>query len=274
MTTAIDEASLVDGAKGGHRAAFDALVADALPKIRGVVWRMIGHREDTEDVVQAALTKAWQAIGTFDGRSAFSTWAVAIATRAAIDHLRGQTRWRRESQIAYANLCASDETLQGEVVGTMMEPEFTFDVREHVAYCFICVGRSLPPDEQAVLVLRDVMEFSSREAANVLGTTESVMRHRLAAARQSMEHQYEGLCALIAKTGMCHQCTGLAKAAEAVGAKATAMPDVDGMAARMEALREADPVGGRTRALHDLFFRRCKEVEDGGRGSTVPGDCG
>lgn len=266
--------SLIDRAKAGDRAAFDELAGEALPKLRGFLWRMIGHPEDSEDLVQTALIKAWENIQSFEGRSKFSTWLIAIASRAALDHLRAQKRWRRESQIAYANLCGASEEWQGELFGAMMEPEFVFDAKEHIAYCFVCVGRSLPPDEQAALVLCDVMEFSNREAANVLGTTESVLRHRLSAARHSMVGKYDGLCALVSKTGMCHQCAGLGQAAEAVGAHKTELPDVDSFARRMEIVRTVDPAKRRTEPLHNVFFRRCKEVEEKGIGDIVPGDCG
>ncbi len=266
-------ATLTERLQSGDRAAFDAAVATAMPKLKGFLWRMIGHPEDCEDLAQAALAKAWSGIAGFDGRSAFSTWLIAIAGRTAIDHLRAQKRWRRESQIAYANLCATSEEWQGEVIASMMEPEFVFDAKEHVAYCFVCIGRSLPPDEQATLVLRDVMDFSNREAADVLGISESVLRHRLAAARTSMEGRYEGLCALVNKNGMCRQCSGLGQAADAVGAAKTPLPDVDTLAKRMQAVRGVDPAKRRARPLHDVFFRRCKQVEAAGMGSTVPEDC-
>ena len=210
---------------------------------------------------------------TFGQRSTFSTWVISIATRVAIDHLRAQKRWRRESQIAYANLCASDETMQSEIAGAMMEPEFLFDAREHIAYCFVCIGRSIAPDEQAALVLRDVMDFSNREAANVLGITDSVLRHRLSAAREQMERRYDGLCALISKTGICHQCEGLGLAAEAMGGKRTTLPDIDSMAARIAEVRAVNPAARNDGALHDIFFRRCKQIEGGGLGSTTPNDC-
>jgi len=267
------EADLINQARGGDRKAFDRLAAGSMPMLNGYLWRMVGHPEDCEDLAQKSLAKAWEAIGRFDGRSKFSTWLIAIANRTAIDHLRAQKRWRRESQIAYANLCAASQEWQGEAVGPMMEPEFVFDAKEHIAYCFVCIGRSIPPDEQAALVLRDVMEFSNREAADALGTTESVLRHRLATARQTMEHRYDGLCALVSKTGMCHQCAGLGMAAEAMGGRKTELPDVDGFAKRLEAIRMVDPGKRRCASLQDVFFRRTKEVEEKGIGSTVPEDC-
>lgn len=273
MIMAKEAGTLEQRAQNGERAAFDALVRDCLPKLRAVVWRMVGHPEDCDDIVQSSLLKAWENIGRFAGRSKFSTWVISIATRAAIDHLRAKKRWRRESQIAYANLCASDTELQGEIAQVMMEPEFVFDAREHIAYCFVCIGRSIAPDEQAALVLRDVMDFSSREAANVLGVSDSVMRHRLAAAREQMEQRYDGLCALISKTGICHQCEGLARAAETMNGRRVSVPDVDSFASRIAQIRAVDPDQRKDRVLHDVFFRRCKGVEEDGLGSTTPEHC-
>ena len=268
-----NELALVESARAGSKTSFDGLALSALPKMRAVIWRLIGHPEDCEDVLQTALMKAWQGLAKFDGRAAFSTWASAIAARAAIDHLRSETRWRRESQIAFANLCAGSEVLQGEIMAPMMAPEFTFDTKEHVAYCFVCIGRSLEPEEQAALVLGDVMEFSAREAAEALNLTDSVFRHRLSAARRSMEERYEGLCALVSKTGMCHQCEGLAAAAKAVGGSATALPDVDTLADRLGVVRGVDPERRQSQTLHNAFFRRCKRIEEEGAGGIVPEQC-
>ncbi|MGP1394659.1 MAG: RNA polymerase sigma factor [Inquilinaceae bacterium] len=275
MTVTDDEARLVEQAQRGVEPAFDALVRAALPRMRGVVIRLIGHPEDTEDIVQQALLKAWRGIGGFRRASTFSTWITGIAVRLAIDHLRAAKRWRREAQVAYANLCAESEELSGEVMGAFGAPDFSFEVREHVAYCFTCVGRSLPPDEQAALVLRDVLDLSNREASNVLGTSEAVLRHRLAAARKAMEDRYEGLCALVNKQGICHQCKGLSDVAAMAGGAPAPLPDIDGLAQRMAIVRSADPVCGRTRALHDVFWRRTKEIEEAELGSTEPiSDCG
>lgn len=87
----------------------------------------------------------------------------------------------------------------------MRDPGFAFDVREHIAFCFTCVGRSLPPEQQAAIVLREVFEYSNREAARIAGVTESVLRHHLSAGRKSMKETYDGLCALVGKQGMCRQ---------------------------------------------------------------------
>jgi RNA polymerase sigma-70 factor, ECF subfamily len=253
----------------GDRAVFDRLVVAALPRVRAVVRRMIGHPEDSDDVLQEALVNAWRAYPAFRGDAAFSTWLTTIASRQAVDFLRRSKRWRAEAQIAYANVAAVDETLGGEIGSTFAAPDFSFEVREHVAYCFACVGRSLPPDEQAALVLGDVADMSARDAARVLGVSESVFRHRLAAARQAMRDRYENLCALVSKTGMCHQCKGLRESA-AEGRRGGPIPDVADYADRLAVVRSASFAEGKAVALHDIFWRRTREIEATGLGSTAP----
>lgn len=119
----------------------------------------------------------------------------------------------------------------------------------------------------AALVLRDVMELSAREAASVLGTCDSVLRHRLSASRTAMTERFEDLCALVSKTGICHQCAGLRMLAPE-DRRGGPFPDVAMLADRAAAVREAAP--GSMSALHAVFWRRTAEIEAAGLGSTPP----
>jgi RNA polymerase sigma-70 factor (ECF subfamily) len=259
---------------GGARAAFDRQAAEALPRVRGIVRRMIGHPEDSEDILQEALANAWERYDSFRGEAKFSTWLTTIASRLAVDHLRKAKRWRPEAQIAYANLSAVDDAYQGEIMGAYAAPDFSFEVREHIAYCFACVGRSLPADEQVALVLGDVADMSNRDAANALGVSESVFRHRLSAARRAMRDKYENLCALVSKTGICHQCKGLREISPE-DKRGGPIPDIDEVTERLAVVRGGDFSGGKSAALHDIFWRRTKEIEEEGKGSITPdSDCG
>ncbi len=263
---------LISRAKQGDKAAFSRLVDKELPKLRRISRRMIGHPDDAEDILQDALIKAWTGIGQFEARAAFSTWVASIVARTAVDYLRKQKRWRTEAQVAYANLCAGSDELSGEVIAATSAPDFAYEVKEHISYCFSCVGRSLPPDEQAALVVRDVLGLSAREASNVLGVSDSVLRHRLATARAAMQEKYQGLCALVSKQGICHQCSGLKMLAPAQK-QGGPFPDIATYADRMAIVRTAEP--GSMTELHDVFWRRTKEIEDAGDGSIEPeSDCG
>ncbi|MEZ5668326.1 MAG: RNA polymerase sigma factor [Alphaproteobacteria bacterium] len=279
MTTAIDapageEAALVAAARRHDRAAFDRLAAQHQRRLRAVVRRLVGHPDDTDELVQEALLRAWRSIADFRGDSAFGTWLCAIGARAAVDHLRGQRRWRARSQVAYANECAKSEDLAGAVGMALFSADHMYEAREHIAYCFTCVGRSLAPEDQAALVLRDVMDFGNREAAEALGISQGALRGRLTRARAEMTAAYDGLCALVNKTGACWQCKGL-RDASPEGRKGEEPPAIADYQDRVGIVRAADVDRGRTQALHDACWRGTKRVEDEGRGSTEPeSDCG
>jgi RNA polymerase sigma-70 factor (ECF subfamily) len=272
--THTDEKSLLAAARSKDRAAFDALVRQNERKLRAVIRRLVGHPDDTDDLVQDTLLKAWHAMAGFRGESAFGTWLCTIGTRAAIDHLRQQTRWRVRSQVAYANECAKSADLWGDIAAAFDAPEFVYEAREHLAYCFTCVGRSLPPEDHAALVLRDVMDFTNAEAARALDLSEGALRGRLTSARATMTEAYDGLCALVNKTGVCYQCKGLRDAAPE-GKKGGPVPTVASFEDRLAIARAADVDGGASQRLHDASWRRTQQIEDDQRGSAEPEtDCG
>lgn len=246
-------------AKAGDRAAFDRLVAPHLGRLRAVGIRMLGHPDEAADVVQETLLSAFRQLATFRGDASFSTWLVRIATHESIDVLRRRGRWRLDAQLLSKNDCV-DETsaLHGDLNAAVAEPGFVYDVREHIAFCFTCIARSLDPEVEASLVLCDVLDLTNREAADVLGISESVHRHRLSAARAHMQNAFDGLCALVSKTGACHQCSELRDGAR----EDRRGPDVPDLASppperwrrRLAIVKEADP-SGRSAALHELLFR-------------------
>lgn len=259
-------------ARAGDATAFAELLRPLESRLKHVVRKMVGHPEDCEDVLQNAMIKAWKGLGGFHEESGFATWLTSITTRAAIDFLRSQKRWRPESQVAYANLCSQSEELSGEVLAQFSAPDFAYEVREHISYCFTCVGRSLPPDELAALVLRDIVDMPTRDAATALGISDSVLRHRLAAARSSMQEKYEGLCSLVSKRGVCYQCKGLQMIAPE-DRRGGPIPDLDDFNDRCAVVRSCKTTS--MEELHTIFWRNTKRMEEDGLGSVEPeSDCG
>jgi RNA polymerase sigma-70 factor (ECF subfamily) len=264
-----EDPALLAHAVAGDREAFDQLIVMHLPRLRAVVRRMVGHPEDTDDVVQESLLRAWNARGTFRSDARFGTWLCAIGTHAAIDHLRSRKRWRPRAQVAYANACLEREDLGMEVGSTLGAPDFTYEVREHIAFCFSCVGRSLEPEEQAALLLTEVLELKGREAADALAMSESVFRHTLASARQRMTTTYEGLCTLVNKTGVCYQCQGLREGTHAAG-RGAEPPALRTLDERIGIVRSSNVDTGISQRLHDIFWRRISEIEGRADTSVIP----
>lgn len=247
---------------------FEAMYAEQRDAVRGYVHRMIGHPGDADDLVQTTALKAYERRTTLRSEAAFRSWLFRIATTTCLDFLRKQKRWRPLSQAYAERECAENQMLRDEVIATTKDPEFAFDVHEHMAFCLTCVGRSLDPAHQAALVLREIAGFSNQEAADIVGVSESVLRHHLAAARRSMEDTYEGLCALVSKSGICHQCAGF-RAATTEARRGPALPVLDQApdrwAARLDAARQRHFAGGVSQSLHDLLFARIRRIESSGR---------
>jgi RNA polymerase sigma-70 factor, ECF subfamily len=259
-----DEAHLLERARTGDRVAFDALVAPHLPKLRSFLHRLVAHPDDAEDLAQDATLQAFRKLAGFRGESAFGTWLFAIAHRLALTHLRTRKqRWPTTIQLEMHDRAAASEAFGAELGGEIGRADFHYEVNEHIAYCFSCVGRSLDPEESAAIILREVLGLPNHEAAKIVDLSESTFRHRLSAARRTMTDAFDGMCALINKQGTCHQCSTLrgmcpsdrqGSPVELLGEAAS--EDADALfARRVAAVRGANVVDGTTARMHAVMLR-------------------
>ncbi len=268
------ELALVDQAQQGDEQAFAALVEPWRRPLFGYIYRMVTHRADAEDLLQDVLVRVLQNLPQFRREARFKSWLFGIATHLCLDHLRRKKRWRVEGQLEAEQAASQNEDAHNRIAATLAHPDFVFEIREHIAHCFSCVARSLDPEEQAALMLREVLGFSAEEGAKLMGLSEPVFRHRLASARQAMTTAYEGLCQLINKTGPCWQCRGLREfSPEANRGKdlvqITVKPGIaitseSLLDARLEIVRSADLEHGCSRPLHEYFFEGMTRQEEQG----------
>lgn len=259
---------LLAAAVAGDRSAFDELAGPVLGPLRSFILRMVAHVDDAEELTQDVLVKAHQGLGAFRADASFKTWLFSIATRTVIDHLRKKKRWSVEAQNKAAAAMYDDPEVVAQFGAATAEPDFVFSVREHIAFCFSCLGRSLEPVQSAVLQLREVYGFQNREAAKMLEMSESVFRHHLASARAAMQEAYEGLCALVNKTGVCYQCSGLRDLAapEKRGEALVAIGTVDQSREerfneRLRIVRDADLADGTSAPMHRVLFKFVGSLE-------------
>src|SRR5271156_2202887 len=200
------EKTLVSRAQQGDQVALGSLVEPWQQPLFRYIYRMVSLRQDAEDLLQDVLVRVLEGIRTYRGEARFKSWLFGIATHVCLDHLRAKKRWRVEAQLMGEQETDGDPAQFKGLLVFMRQPGFKYEIREHIAFCFSCLARTLPPEEQAALLLAEVIGFSGNECASILGVSEPVFRHRLAAGRAKMTGDYEGLCALINKSGICHQC--------------------------------------------------------------------
>src|SRR5262245_34250876 len=180
-----DETATIRKAQAGDRRAFDRLVSAHLPQVWATVYRMIRHREDTEDVVQEVFVTAHRALKDFRGDSKLSTWLHRIAVSRALNHLdRAQERLRRVSDPIDA--APAVDAFRGT-----RGPLHALEAKELMSRLAACFEK-LPAAFRAVLALRDAHEKTYEEIAAIVGIELGTVRSRLARARGSLKDCIEG----------------------------------------------------------------------------------
>jgi RNA polymerase sigma-70 factor (ECF subfamily) len=266
------EVDLIRRAQEGDKSAFDLLTEPLRRPLFSYIYRMVTNRGDAEDLLQDTLMRALESLSRFRGEAKFKTWLFSIATHVCLDHLRSRKRWSVESQLEGEREADTSPEQLERLSNVMSQPDFLFEIREHIAFCFSCISRTLPPEEQAAIMLKEVLGLTAQEAARIMEVSEPIFRHRLSSARSQMTRSYEGLCQLINKTGLCHQCQGLREFAPenhrgsdlvqitvAPGKSVTPEALFD---ARLEIVRESNFAEGTMREMHDWFFEGINQREE------------
>ncbi|MGF6847465.1 RNA polymerase sigma-70 factor (ECF subfamily) [Chitinophaga sp. W3I9] len=204
----MEKEELLLSAIAGDINAFQALFAGFQNQLKSYLYRLVTDRNDVDDLTHDTFVRAFTKIGTFNRRSSLKTWVFRIATNLAYDHLRKLKRWQADAQDRAADLAISSEEIR-EVFWMTHDtsPAGAYEMKEHIDYCFTCISKTLPIENQVALILKDIYDFQVKEICLILGKTEGVIKHLLNDARNTMTNIFEHRCALINKNGICHQCS-------------------------------------------------------------------
>lgn len=180
------------------------------PQLKSYILRITASVEDAEDIVQDSFIKASQKIDTFRGGSSVKTWIFTIASNLAKDNLRAKKRWTENvTDICKAKAIANQKYFSEVMNIQATSPHGQFEVKEHITFCLTCISKSLPLEQQICILLKEVYDFKVLEIAQILDTTEAMVKYYLHTSRAKMINIFEGRCALINKEGVCHQCSEL-----------------------------------------------------------------
>jgi RNA polymerase sigma-70 factor (ECF subfamily) len=178
--------------------------------LKSYILRITASVPDTEDIVQDTYIKASEKLHSFKGKSSLKTWLFAIASNLAKDNLRARKRWPENiTDIARAAAHTDPHFFEEAMQIKAISPQAQFEIREHITFCFSCISKSLPLEQQLALLLKEVYAFKVSEIAAILDNTEAMIKYYLYTSRTKMMDIYDGRCALINKEGVCHQCSEL-----------------------------------------------------------------
>jgi RNA polymerase sigma-70 factor (ECF subfamily) len=196
------ERELLEAARGDE-AAFARLVEPHRAELHAHCYRMLGSVHDAEDALQDALLRAWRALAKFEGRSSLRSWLYRIATNTCLDVIA--RRPKRVLPIDYAPAADPHDGPGAPVVESVWvepypdetlgledgyaAPEARYEQRESVELAFVAALQHLPPNQRAVLILREVLGFSAKEAAETLETTTASVNSALQRARATVDER-------------------------------------------------------------------------------------
>jgi RNA polymerase sigma-70 factor (ECF subfamily) len=153
-------------------------------------YRMLGSFDEAEDAVQETFLRAWRSRDSFDGSSAFRAWLYRIATNICLDAIRRSNRRPKgrslESLGEVPWLTPYPDRLLDEIAPPQDEPDKVVVARESIELAFLAAIQLLPPRQRAVLIIRDVLEWSARETATLLDMSVAAVNSALQRARATM----------------------------------------------------------------------------------------
>jgi RNA polymerase sigma-70 factor (ECF subfamily) len=207
VSFSLTEEAVVNAVRAGDELAFTAVVERYRPQLRVHCYRMLGSFDDAEDLVQETLLRAWRARAGFEGRSLVRTWLYRIATNACLNALERAPR-RVLPQDVVLPVTAKTPTSEARAepdwvpeipwlqpypdallepaAPSEAEPEATAVARETIELVFLAALQHLPPRQRAILILRDVLDWSAREIAALLETSVASVNSAHQRARATM----------------------------------------------------------------------------------------
>lgn len=186
--------SVLQRARNGDERAFADLVEPFRRELAVHCYRMLASEADADDAVQETLLAAWKSLPGFEQRSSLRTWLYRIATNVCL----------RLSERRPARVLSFDAHPARDPLGDLGAPDLETSWlepwipaaddpadltarRETIALAYVAALQHLPPNQRAVLVLRDVLDFSARETAELLDTSVASANSALQRARAVIE---------------------------------------------------------------------------------------
>jgi RNA polymerase sigma-70 factor (ECF subfamily) len=167
-----EEAALVERVRAGEAAAFDLLVTRYLPRAFAVAYRVMGQKEDAEDLVQEAFMAVLQRIDRFEAGRPFAPWFMRLLVNRGLNARKARTL-RQVDEIP--------ESAAAPGTGPDRHSEQA-ELRERMATAL----RGLPERQRLIVEMFELEGFAGPEIAEILEISDGTVRWHLHEARKAL----------------------------------------------------------------------------------------
>src|SRR6266540_4274810 len=198
------EVEQLTAARKGNAQQFSELTEPYRRELQVHCYRILGSLHEAEDMVQETMLKAWKRLDTYEGRASFRSWLYKIATNSCLDFLDQK---KSRLLLPFEERSPSDpktpilpptpeiswlEPFPDEWLGdkSALNPEARYSNTESISLAFLTALQTLPPRQRAVLILREVLDFSANETSEVLELTTPSVNSALHRARTTLSRRY------------------------------------------------------------------------------------
>jgi RNA polymerase sigma factor (sigma-70 family) len=216
-TSEVELSAALDGlarrAAEGDRDALTELVREIQHPMYRLALRFLGDPDDAQDACQEILIRIMTRLGTFEGRSKFSTWAYTVAVRSL---LRTRKRLYESAVQSAEEYAAALDAGIGDVDPTLEEAEYRLLAEEVRISCTYGMLLCLPREQRAAYVLADVLGLTDAEGSEILDTSRDAFRQRVSRARRTLRVVIDNRCGLVDPANPC-RCGRQIASGEAAG---------------------------------------------------------
>ena len=192
--TAVDYASLGDAklatmCAARDRGAISHVISSNNQRLFRAAWSILGNRAEAEECVQAAYLAAFDRIGSFEGRSALSTWLTRIVINEALGRRRAERRRRRH--LEREGVAVLDQYREALMRGSEVDTPDVTVAREQIRRLLEQAVAELPDVFRTVFVLREIEGLSSEDTAAVLDVPVATVKTRLFRGRRRLQEKLQ-----------------------------------------------------------------------------------
>lgn len=174
--------------------SYEQLVQRYMDRVYTIVYRIVNHREEAEDITQEVFVKVFNGLNKFDQKSSFSTWLYRIATNSALDAFDKLKKHRKDTSFVSSRVDGEEVVEALNLQESPAPGPEVSAVQSELRECIQRVLKTLDLDHRRVILLRDFEDLSYDEIADVLQAKLSAVKMRIHRARLAFQEIFNQFC--------------------------------------------------------------------------------